>query len=174
MSLQELMPWRWGGLQRTSEDTRPMSRLSNEIAQLHDEMEHLFEDFWRSGARGRLLPEHWMRGQMIPAIDQSQDEKAYHIRVDLPGLDQKDVEVSLSDGLLTIRGEKKQDEEEKSKEFYRRERSFGSFTRVLTVPGEIDDAKITASFDKGVLRIELPKSESAQKKVKHIDISAAA
>jgi HSP20 family protein len=75
--------------------------------------------------------------------------------------------------MLTVRGEKKQEDEEKGKDFYRKERSFGSFRRVLPIPGDVDESKIKASFEKGVLMIDLPKSEEAKKKVKHITIKAA-
>lgn len=88
-------------------------------------------------------------------------------------MDEKDVEVTLADGVLTIRGEKKQEDEEKHRDHYRRERSYGSFRRVLPVPAEVDEAKIEASFRKGVLTVALPKSEEARKKVKRIDVKTA-
>ena len=174
MSLKELMPWRWGGLRRWEGEGQPLENFRYEISELQDEMDRLFEDFWRTGGRSRQLPGRWMRGDLLPEVDQSEDDKAYHVKMELPGLDREDVDVNLSEGLLTIRGEKKQDEEEKGKDFYRRERSFGAFSRSLPIPGEVDEAKIKASFDKGILSIELPKSENAQKKIKHIDISTAA
>lgn len=151
-----------------------MESFQREMMDLQDRMNRVLDDFWFSGSGLRMSPERWMRGELMPEVDQSQDDKSYHIRIELPGLDKKDVDVSLSDGLLTIRGEKKQQEEEKDKDFYRRECSFGSFRRSLPIPGEVDESKIKASFDKGVLHIDLPKSEAAKKKVKHIDISAAA
>ena len=174
MSLQEMMPWRWGGLRRWSDEPRPMGSIRREFTQLQNEMERLFEDFWRTGGRGDLLPARMTQGELMPEVDQSEDDKAYHVRIELPGLDKKDVDVSLSDSRLTIRGEKKQDEEEKGKDYYRRECSFGTFVRTLPIPGEVNESKIKASFDKGILSIDLPKSETAQKKVKHIDISTAA
>ena len=174
MSLKELMPWRWGGLRRWEGESKPLDTFRYEMSELQDEMDRLFEDFWRTGGRSRLLPSRLMHGDLFPEVDQSEDDKAYHVKMELPGLDREDVDVNLSEGLLTIRGEKKQDEEEKGKDFYRRERSFGAFSRSLPIPGEVDEAKIKASFDKGVLSIELPKSENAQKKIKHIDVSAAA
>jgi HSP20 family protein len=75
--------------------------------------------------------------------------------------------------MLMIRGEKKREDEEKGKDFYRKERSFGSFRRTLPIPAEVNEKAIEASFKKGVLYIELPKSEEARKKVTHIDVKAA-
>ena len=109
----------------------------------------------------------------MPRVDETEDEKGFHVKVELPGMDQKDVEVTMSDGMLTITGEKKQEEEETGKNFYRKERSFGSFRRVLPLPGDVDESRIEASFKKGILSIELPKTEEARKKVKHISVKAA-
>lgn len=109
---------------------------------------------------------------MSPRIDETEDESAYHIEVELPGMDQKDVEVIYSDGLLTVSGEKKQESEEKEKNYYRRERSFGSFQRVLQIPGLVKESDIKASFKKGVLQIDLPKSEEAKKATKKIAVKA--
>ena len=86
---------------------------------------------------------------------------------------QDDVDISLSGGVLTIRGEKKREEEEKGKDYYRSERSFGSFRRSLPVPVDVDESKIEAKFDKGILYIELPKTEEARNKIKHIPVKAA-
>lgn len=170
MALKELVPWRWGGLSRPGEDEIPLHSFRREIDKLHREMERLFEDAWRG--RTSFPPETWLGGASWPSVDETDDDKAYRISVELPGLDEKDVEVTLADGVLTIRGEKKQEEEEKRRDYYRKERSYGSFRRTLAVPGEVDESRIRASFKKGVLTVELPKSEEAQKKVKHIDINA--
>ena len=96
-----------------------------------------------------------------------------HVTVELPGMDEKDVALSVADGLLTIRGEKKADEEHKGKDFYRSEHSYGAFRRVLPIPAEVDESKIEARFAKGVLKVTLPKRAEAQAKVRHIDIKAA-
>ena len=113
------------------------------------------------------------RGELTPRIDETEDEKAFHVKVELPGMSQDDVDVALSAGVLTIRGEKKREEEEKGKDFYRRERSFGSFRRSLPIPVDVDENLIEAKFEKGILYIELPKTEEARNKVKHISVEAA-
>lgn len=173
MALKELVPWHWGGLRRWEAEDRPFETRHREMDALHREMDRVFEDLWRGSGRPSLLPEAWGFGEVSPRVDETEDDKAFHVKVELPGMDKDDVEVALSDGLLTIRGEKKQEEEEKGKDFYRMERSFGAFRRTLPVPGEVDESKIEASFKKGVLCIDLPKTEEAQKKVKHISVKAA-
>jgi HSP20 family protein len=173
MTRKQLAPWRWGGLSRWHTEDHPMMSFRREIDKLHQDMDRLFKDFWRNEDSSLTMPGMWGPRDVMPRVDETEDDEGFHVKVELPGMDQKDVEVTLSDGMLTIRGEKKQEEEEKGKDFYRKERSFGSFRRVLPIPGEVDDSKIKASFEKGVLCIELPKSEEAQKKVKHISVEAA-
>lgn len=170
MALKELAPWRWGGLRHWEAGDRPFQAFRRDMETFHREMDRLFDDFLRGTGRSSQLPEARTFGELMPQLDETEDEKAYHVSVELPGMDEKDVEVTLSDGMLTIRGEKKQEEEEKGKDYYRKERAFGSFSRTLAIPGEIDETQIKASFKKGTLTIDLPKSEEAQKKIKHIDI----
>ena len=181
MTLKEMVPWRWGGLRRWDDEDRPFESFLREMDTLHKDMDRLFEDFWRgSGHRSMMsapwpsmMATPWAYGELTPRIDETEDEKAFHIQVELPGMDKDDVDITLANGLLTIRGEKKRDEEEKGKDWYRKERSFGSFRRSLPIPADVDESKIDASFRKGVLYIELPKTEEARKKVTHIDIKAA-
>jgi HSP20 family protein len=120
-----------------------------------------------------MMATPWAHGEVTPRVDETEDEKAFHIQVELPGMDKEDVDITMANGLLTIRGEKKREEEEKGKDFYRKERSFGAFRRSLPIPADVDESKIDASFTKGVLYIELPKTEEARKKITHIDIKAA-
>ena len=89
---------------------------------------------------------------------------------ELPGLDEKKVGVKVANGVLTIKGEKHEDKEEKNKDFHMRERRFGSFERALRIPESVDTDKIEASFKKGVLTVTLPKTAEAQKPVKKIEV----
>lgn len=173
MARGELTPWRWGGLRRFGED-RGFESFRREIDELHRSLDRLFEDAWGGGPTSSLLPELWTRGGDVTAqLDVSEDDKAFHVTVELPGLDQKDVSVSLSDRVLTISGEKKAEKEDKDKNTYRRERAYGSFRRVVEIPGDVDLDKIEAKFDKGVLSIELPKTKEAQQKATKIPVKAA-
>jgi HSP20 family protein len=173
---QELAPRRNWGLRRwTDKGNSAFDMFLHDRDGFHRELDRMFEDFWR-GNNGQwssvLAPLD--AGTLKPSVDQTEDDKAYHVKVELPGMDEADVEVSFADGLLTISGEKKEEKEEKDKEYYRRERTFGAFRRCLSIPGEVDEAKINATCKKGILNVELPKSKEAQKKVKKIEVKAAA
>jgi HSP20 family protein len=109
----------------------------------------------------------------VPAVDVTEDDKAYKIAAELPGLEEKDVEVSVTGDLLTLKGEKRQEKEEKNKNWYVSERTYGSFQRAFELPQGIDRDKIAAEFAKGVLTVTLPKSTEAQKQQKKIDVKAA-
>lgn len=174
MALKELVPWRWGGLRRWDENEGGYPMFRRDFDNLHREMDRLFDEFFRGTPfRSVGLPETFAFGDVTPTIDVAEDDKAFRVSVELPGMDEKDIDLSLADGLLTIRGEKKREHEDKGKDFYRKERSFGSFRRALPIPGDVDDSKIDAQFKKGVLMITLPKTEEAKKKVRHIDVKAA-
>ena len=110
---------------------------------------------------------------MSVRVDVKEDEKAYHITAELPGLTEKDVDVTFDDGLLTIRGEKKVERDEKKDTWHIVERTQGSFARQLSLPANVDANKIEAAFDKGVLKIELPKQPVEQTSAKKITIKAA-
>lgn len=172
MAFGDMVPFRWGGLRRWEREGEPVDNLRREMDRLHREMDRLFDGFLTEGA-GSWWPELTGRGGMAPQLDVSEDDKAFRVNVELPGMDEKDVDVTLADRMLTIRGEKKEDKEQKEKNYYRRERAYGSFTRRIEIPAEVDATKIDASFNKGVLTIQLPKTKEAQQKVKHIDIKAA-
>jgi HSP20 family protein len=107
-----------------------------------------------------------------PAVDIAESDKAYEITAELPGLDEKNIEVKLANGALTIKGEKQEEKEEKKKDYYLHERHFGSFERCFRVPEGVDADKIEASFKKGVLTVTLPKTPEAQKAEKKIAVKA--
>jgi len=107
-----------------------------------------------------------------PAIDVAETDAAFTVTAELPGMDEKDVDVSVSGDLLTLKGEKRQEKEEKNKNYYLSERSYGAFQRSFTLPTGIDRDKIAADFTKGVLKITLPKTSEAQKQQKKIEVKA--
>jgi HSP20 family protein len=144
---------------------RPFENLRHEIDRLFDDFG---DGFWRSPFRRTEAA----FGAM-PAVDVSETDKAYEITAELPGMDEKNVDVKVANGLLSIKGEKQEEKEEKKKDYYRRERSFGSFERSFSVPDGVDSDKIEASFKKGVLTVTLPKSADAQKAEKKIAVKAA-
>ena len=97
-----------------------------------------------------------------PAVEFAEDDKAYTVTAELPGIEEKDVDVTVSGGALTIKGEKKKEREEKDTNYYRSERSYGSFQRAFSLPEDIDKDKIGANFAKGVLTVMLPTSAEEQ------------
>ena len=108
---------------------------------------------------------------LVPALDLKEDKDQYTVSVELPGVDQKDVSITLENDVLTITGEKKVEKEEKSKLRTISERHYGSFSRSLRFPSSVDSKKVSASYDKGILEVVLPKAEEA--KPKTVKIKAA-
>jgi HSP20 family protein len=135
----------------------PMS-ARRELESLRREMDRLWENFF--GERGALEPvEGWM-----PALDVTETKDNLIVKAELPGIDPKDVEISLSGNVLTIKGEKKQEKEEKDENYHLVERRYGSFVRSIRLPVEVQEDKIEASYKNGVLKVVLPKSEKAKRK----------
>ena len=164
---------------QTSNVARPAASAEwRPFGSLRREVDRLFDDFDR-GAWGlpfrRSLAEwepRWL-GESAPAVDVAEKETAYEITVELPGIDQNNIEVNLANGVLTIKGEKRQETEEKKKNYYVSERRYGSFERSFQVPDGVDQDKIDASFSKGVLTVTMAKSAKAQKSAKAITVKAA-
>lgn len=117
----------------------------------------LMEEFWKSPFEA--FP--W-RDIGYPAVDVSEDGKEVTVKAELPGLEAKDVELTLESGVLTIRGEKKFEGEEKKENYHRIERSYGSFVRAVPLPREVKSDKVKARFDRGVLTVTMPKAEKAE------------
>jgi HSP20 family protein len=111
---------------------------------------------------------------MSVRLDVKEDDKSYAVTADLPGLKESDVDVTFDDGVLTIRGEKKVERDEKKDTWHLVERSYGSFARQISLPAGIQEDKIEAKFDKGVLTITLPKQTEAQKSAKKIQVKNGA
>ncbi|MGO9785457.1 MAG: Hsp20/alpha crystallin family protein [Stellaceae bacterium] len=106
----------------------------------------------------------------VPAVDVTEDDKAYKIAAEMPGVEEKDIDVSVNEDTLVLKGEKRQEKEEKGKNTYVSERSYGSFQRAFALPEGVDRGKIAADFSKGVLTVTLPKTPESQKQQKKIEI----
>lgn len=147
---------------------------------LRREVDRMFEDFdanfWRAPSR-RSVFDYAPFGRIgtraaAPAVDITEKDGEYEISAELPGLDEKDIDVKFANGGLTIRGEKKEEKEEKRKGYHLSERRYGTFERFFAVPDGVDADKISAKFSKGVLTVTLPKTAEAQKQEKKIAIKA--
>ncbi len=157
-------------------------QASKPFEALHREIDRLFEDFdggfWRLPFRRSAfgIEPFWRRELSwgtTPAVDIVEKNETFEITVELPGMDEKNIEVKLTNGDLTIKGEKQEEKEEKKKDYYLHERSYGSFERRFAVPEGVDVAKIEASFKKGVLTVMLPKTPEARKPEKKIEVKAS-
>lgn len=132
------------------------------LAQLRDEMESLVERFWDEDGNG--LSEI----MLAPPLDLSETDDAVQVRLDLPGLEAKDIDVQVRDNQLIVTGERKEEREEKGATFHRVERREGKFSRAVLLPCSVNEGKVDAQFRNGVLTIKLPKNEQA--KAKRIEI----
>jgi HSP20 family protein len=155
------------------------SRPRRPLESLRQEIDRLFDDFgigtWRSPFRSSFFDmDPFRRAKAafsgMPAVDVAETEKGYKVVAELPGMDEKNIEVKITNGMLTIKGEKQEDKEEEKQDYYVRERSFGSFERTLPVPDGVDLDKVDASFKNGVLTVALPKTAEAQKAEKKIAV----
>ena len=147
---------------------RNVARSDNPFISLQHEIDRLFDDF----TRGIPALSTGGAAELLPNLDVTETDKQIEITAELPGLEEKDVQVNLADNVLTIRGEKKAEKEEKDKTYRLVERSYGSFVRSLELPEGVNADAIKASIDKGVLKVTVPKPAPAQ--VKKIDVKAAA
>ena len=124
---------------------------------LRREMDRIFDRLWDNDA-----VELQGRGEWDPLLDFSETKDGFTAKLDLPGLDPKDVQVTVQHGTLTVKGEKKREKEEKEERFYRMERSYGAFARSFQLPAAVDEARVQATFRNGVLNIWLPKSAESR------------
>lgn len=148
-------------------DLLPFKRQSA-VPNVFSEMDDMLKKMWYG------FPFHNLEADMdigwSPRLDVSETDKGLEIVADLPGMDKKDISVSLEDNLLTIKGEKKEEKESKDKHYHTIERRSGSFYRAIRLPVEVEKDKVEAAFKDGVLTLRLPKSKEAKKKVAQIEI----
>ncbi len=168
MNMRDLIPW--GRSQQTPGRYR---EESDPFMTLHREMNRLFDDVFRGfdftpfgGAAFGSAGRNW------PHVEVVETDQSVRVSAELPGLDEKDVEVLMSEGVLTIRGEKRSEIENKERHFS--ERYYGRFERRIPLPFEVEDDRAEASFENGVLTVTLPKSPKAEAKTKRIAISGKA
>ena len=134
-----------------------------ELDSLQGDMNRLFDGFFQNRTGSGAGHRRW-----IPAMDLAETEDHLVLRADLPGVSEDDVDIEIKDGVLTVTGERKAEHEEKSEGFYRVERAFGSFSRSLSLPQGIDASAVSASFDRGVLEVRIPKP--AERKATRVEI----
>lgn len=144
----DLMPWREEG----------------QLTKLRREMDRLFDRFTESWPF-RTVGE---AGEWAPSLDVSETGKEVIVKAELPGLDPKEIDISIRGDMLTIRGERKKEEEKKGENYHRIERSYGTFSRSVRLPTEVDSDKVNATYKDGILKVEMAKTKAAA--AKKIDI----
>jgi HSP20 family protein len=167
MELKEMVPWNWGKkhLSVGASESEPFYALQRS-------MNEVFDTFFR---RFPMAPFDWGEGRWgsLPRVNVTEKNGTLQVEAELPGLDEKDIEVSVSDDLLTIKGERKEEKEEtEGKQFFRREISFGSFQRSIPLPSRVKADGATATFKKGVLKIVLPIAPEEREKSRKIEVRA--
>lgn len=137
------------------------------LASLRDEMDQMFERMWTNPLAALETKDRWFgdfrTGEFLPKLDVTDDPSFLKVSMETPGVEMKDLAIEVHEGVLTVSGEKKQEETSKDDGCYRTERSYGFFKRAIPLPAEVDAAKADARLDKGVLVIKLPKTEAAKK-----------
>jgi len=160
MALKDLVPF-------GKKDVPVKREEENPFALLRREMDSLFDNFFRGFD---IEPFESRMIAFNPKIDVTENDKEIKISAELPGMDEKDIDVSLQNDMLTIKGEKKEEKEDMGKDYYRMERSYGSFSRAIPLPVEVETDKVEAKFRKGVLSISLPKTAKAVAETKKIAV----
>ena len=188
MSIKKWIPWNWfkkeeedAGtsvpVQRSATDD-PLPALSGSLARFHQAVDRLFDQAFRGFdiapfGFNRTLGQRMSDGMLRPTLDLGATDQAYTVSVEVPGVNAKDVKVEIANDTLTIRGEKKQETEAQDKNYYRMERSYGSFQRVLSLPEDADQEGVAATFKNGVLTVTMPRKAAPQAHVKQIQIQSA-
>jgi HSP20 family protein len=162
---KNIAPARTGG---SSGEWTPFESLRREVDRLFDD----FHPFGRWPSIRRMTSSGQSSWPVAPAMDLVERDNEYEITAELPGIDEKDVELKVANRTLTIKGEKNEQKEEKEKDYYLSERRYGSFQRSFQLPENADQDKIEAHFSKGVLTVTVPKAAGAKSSEKKIDIKA--
>jgi HSP20 family protein len=177
METKNLVPWNW-----FKNYDIPVPTILKDKNSLWDHssrnIDRIFEDFVKDfGSFENLLPTFFKNGlsadlKILPRVDISDTDREYVVEADLPGVKEGDLDISVSkDGLLTIKGKRESFDEQKKRNYYRMERSYGSFERIIALPDNCDSNKVDASFQNGILSIKIPKKEISVGAVKHIKIA---
>jgi HSP20 family protein len=158
MSIGDMVPWR---------NRNVVTRRGNQdpFLSLHNQVNRLFDEF----ARGFNLPMNGERGMAWPSVELKEDDKRYCVEAELPGMEEKDIELLLTDNVLTIRGEKHIEKDDAKQQYS--ERFFGRFERQIPLTTEVDPDAVKAKFKNGVLRVEIPKSAQAKERARRITVS---
>jgi len=139
-----------------------------EFSTLQDRMNRLFRESYSGEGRDETLS----TSSFAPAVDVYEDEHKVTLKIEVPGIDEKDIDVRVENNTLTVHGERKIEKEEKEENYRRVERQYGSFTRTFNLPQTVDNENVSATYDKGVLKISLPKKAEAKPKQIKVNVGS--
>ena len=169
--MNNLIPWNWGKKNIPIKKEDNVSHEYSPYLMLQQDMNRVFDNFFRAFDDRLMSPLFEMcDGLFQPKVEVKESAKDLRVSVELPGIDDKDLDVSITNDALTISGEKREEKEENTSGYYRMERSYGSFHRRVPFPCSIDKDKAEATFKKGALNVVLPKKVEAEQNVKKISI----
>ncbi|MBX3462850.1 MAG: Hsp20/alpha crystallin family protein [Planctomycetes bacterium] len=177
--LEKWLPFRFPRPHRRHPEApaRTASPVPFGVAALRDEMDRMMERFWTNPMAAFDTQDRWFgdfsQAQFEPKLDVVDEKNCLRVAMEVPGVDQKDLDLEVQDGVLTVRGEKRQEETSEEEGCYRTERSYGFFRRSVPLPAEVEAAKAEATFDKGVLTVRLPKSEKAKQATTKVPVKPA-
>ena len=144
-------------------------RSRNEVVDPFRGMNELMQRFWHDFPFGEIAEKDFGT-EWMPSVDISETDKQVIVKAELPGIAREDIDISLDDNYLIIKGEKKEEKKETDKHYHRVERTFGSFYRSLVLPTAVEKDKIDATYKDGILTVVLPKSAEAAKKITHVKV----
>lgn len=184
MDIKKWVPWNWfkkeeqgGGspvpVSRTKAPGRGGYPDLNPVDYFHQEIDRMFENLfgnWPALGLGRHFLPEMTETMLKPTLDLSATEKEYAVTVEIPGVEEKDIKLELVEDTLTIRGEKEQEKEERDKNYYRMERSYGAFQRVLSLPVDADQNSVKAKYKNGVLKVTMQRKAISQSEVRRIEV----
>jgi HSP20 family protein len=164
MNISDLVPW------KSNRGSEVAVRREQSPATLYDDFNRLFDEFFENSW---MTPWSERFNEFTPRVNVTEREKEFEVTAELPGLAENEIDITLSRDSLTIKGEKKQESEDKGDNYYRMERSYGKFSRVIPFPNSaVDNENVQATFKNGVLTITLPKLEEAQHTSRRITVNA--
>jgi HSP20 family protein len=183
MDIKKLAPWNWFKKEQEG-NTLPIRRQDTQtqyadpFTQIRQEIDKVFDSAFKglgfpTIGFGRELSPMAQTDWLKPTLDIGASEKEYTISVELPGVDEKEVQLELINDTLKVKGEKKQQKEEKEKNYYRMERAYGSFQRVLSLPEDADQEKINAVYKNGIMEITIPRKAAPKTEAKQIEIKTS-
>ncbi len=177
MELKNLLtPWNWFKKEEeqshTSQGHNSLQSREHPLSRLHHDLDTLFDRAFQGFPFSPVRKQERKRwgSLLMPQVDIGESQKDYTITVEVPGVKEKDIDLTLIDGTLTIRGEKREEQEEHDKHYHRIERSYGSFQRILSLPTDADENTVKAKFSDGVLTIIIAKDPKAKPPVRKITI----